>query len=269
MSPSAHILIVDDEPNLRRTVARILQRAGFEVTTASNAREGLALLSGHKFDLVYMDIRMPDMNGLEALKSIHATYPQLPVILFTGQPDLNSAVSALRHGALDYLQKPLKPEMIIERARSAVANLERERRKKELQAQIAALESELRNLEGSEATEKALKGKKAIDAGERYFRLGKLTLDLHTRRVNTGGERLIDLPPTAFDYLLVLARHAPNLVDYQTLVVEAQGYQADLREAQELTKWHIHHIRDAIEPDPGHPTFIINVRGSGYRLVAD
>ena len=269
MTPSAHILIVDDEPNLRRTVARILQRAGFEVTTAGSGKEGLELLSGHTFDLVYMDIRMPDMNGLEALKAIHATYPQLPVILFTGQPDLNSAVSALRHGALDYLQKPLKPEMIIERAKTALANLERERRKKELQAQIEALQTELKNLEDGEETENAPEGNKPIDTGERYVKRGKLTLDLHTRRVNTGRNRLIDLPPTAFDYLLVLARHAPNLVDYQTLVAEAQGYQADMKEAQELTKWHIHHIREAIEPDTDHPAFIINVRGSGYRLVVD
>ena len=269
MSTSAHILIVDDEPNLRRTVARILQRAGFEVTTASSGKEGLALLSQHSFDMVYMDIRMPDMNGLEALKSIHATYPQLPVILFTGQPDLNSALSALRHGALDYLEKPLKPETLIERARTTLANLERERRKKELQAQIETLQAELRNLEGGEETGEARMGNKVTETSERFFKRGNLTLDLHTRRVNIGGKGPIDLPPTAFDYLLVLARHAPNLVDYQTLVVEAQGYQADMKEAQELTKWHIHHVREAIEPDTDHPTFIINVRGSGYRLVAD
>lgn len=269
MTPSAHILIVDDEPHLRRTVARILQRAGFEVTTASSGREGIELLSRHSFDLVYMDIRMPDMNGLEALKSLHAAHPQLPVILFTGQPDLNSAVSALRHGALDYLQKPLKPELIIERAKAALANLERERRKRELQAQIEALQSELKNLEEGEESKNTLKHDTVLDNSGRYFKRGKLTLDLHTRRVNTGGERLVDLPPTAFDYLLVLARHAPNIVDYQTLVVEAQGYQADMKEAQELTKWHIHHIREAIESDTEHPTFIINVRGSGYRLVAD
>ena len=265
--PSAHILVVDDEPNLRRTVARVLQRAGFEVTTAGNGREGLTLLSGHTFDLVFMDIRMPDMNGLDALKAIHATKPELPVILFTGQPDLNSAVIALRHGALDYLQKPLKPEIIIERTKTALAKLERERRRKELQSQIDSLQGELRDLANTEKKEPDL-GANPMEGNDRYLQRGKFTLDLHARRVTIDG-RIIDFPPTAFDYLLVLTRHSPNVVDYQTLVTEAQGYQAELKDAQELTKWHIHHIREAIEPDLQHPTFIINVRGTGYRLVVD
>lgn len=265
MIDSARILVVDDEANLRRTVARVLQRAGFEVTTAGNGQEGLALLSENYFDLVYMDIRMPDMSGLEALKSIHEAYPQLPVILFTGQPDLNSAVSALRHGATDYLQKPLKPELLIERAKTALAQLERERRKKVLQTQIEALQLELRNLERGEEIESNSKNKDS-SADNRYLTRGILTLDLHTRRVTTGN-RTTDLPPTDFNYLLVLARHAPSVVEYQTLVTEAQGFQTDAREAQDLSKWHIHHIREMIEPDAQHPTFIINVRGTGYRLV--
>ena len=269
MNLSAHILIVDDEPNLLRTVARILQRVGFEVTTARSGKEGLALLAGHSFDLVYMDIRMPDMNGLETLKSIHAMYPQLPVILFTGQPDLNSAVGALRHGALDYLQKPLKPEVIIERTKTVLANLERERRRRELQAQIESLQSELRQLDSNEATQLSPAEGGSIDTDPRYLKRGKLVLDLHARRVNTGSTQGIFLPPTSFDYLLVLARHAPNIVDYQTLVAEAQGYQASPREAQELVKWHIHHIRQAIEPDVSHPIHVINVRRNGYRLVTD
>ena len=101
---------------------------------------------------------------------------------------------------------------------------------------------------------------------ERFVKRGGLTLDLHTRHVTLNG-RAVSLPPTSFDYLLVLARHAPNIVDYQTLVSEAQGYQADTREAQELTKWHIHHIRQALEPDSRNPVHVINMRGTGYRLV--
>jgi DNA-binding response OmpR family regulator len=67
----------------------------------------------------------------------------------------------------------------------------------------------------------------------------------------------------------VLARHAPDVVDYQTLAAEAQGYQTDAREAQELVKWHIHHIRQAIEPNPQNPAYIINVRGRGHRFVPE
>src|SRR5512138_3462112 len=177
MSPSGRILIVDDEANLRHTVARVLQRAGFEVTTAASGREGMALLSQQTFDLVYMDIRMPDMSGLETLQAITANHPKLPVILFTGQPDLNSAVGALRHGAMDYLQKPLKPELIIERAKTALLHLERERRKKELQTQIEALQAELRNLENEEAAEPGSKDKET-NGDERYLKRGNLVLDL-------------------------------------------------------------------------------------------
>ena len=101
MKLEGHILIVDDEASLRQTLARILQRAGFEVTTTASGGEGLALLQQQSFDLVNLDIRMPDINGLEVLKTIHAKYPELPVILFTAQPDLNSAVEALRRGATD------------------------------------------------------------------------------------------------------------------------------------------------------------------------
>jgi DNA-binding NtrC family response regulator len=143
MKSDGHILIVDDEASLRQTLARILQRAGFEVTTSFNGGEALSLLSQHPFDLVYLDIRMPDMNGLEVLQMIHAKSPDLPVILLTAQPDLNSAVEALRRGAMDYLLKPLKPQTIIDRTRSILVNKQKERRKRELQRQIEGLQAEL------------------------------------------------------------------------------------------------------------------------------
>jgi len=266
MSQNGRILIIDDEAALRQTLARILQRAGYEVTTAESGEMGISILSSAAFDLVYMDIRMPGMGGLQTLKAIHENQPNLPVILFTAQPDMNSAVEALRLGAADYLLKPLQPEVLLERTRAALTHLEKERRKREIQSQIESLQSELRGLETDEAP--AAIQTAAPPSGERFLSRGSLTLDLHIRRV-TVGSRVVNLPPTAFDYLLALARHAPNVVDYQTLVAEAQGYKAEAREAQELVKWHIHHIRQAIEQDAQNPTFIINVRGNGYRLVVD
>lgn len=267
INASGHILIVDDEPSLRQTMARILQRAGYEVTTAADGKEALTLVSEHIFDLLYLDIRMPDMNGLELLKTIHAKFPDLPVILFTAQPDLNSAVEALRRGATDYLLKPLKPQTVLDRTQAILIHQQRESRKRELQRQIDALQAELNSLESQQEKASPSEEGQLPASDDRFVRCGTLSLDLHTRRV-TLNERVVNLPPTSFDYLLVLARHAPNIVDFQTLVSEAQGYETDTREAQELTKWHVHHIRQAIEPDSRNPIHVINVRGKGYRLVA-
>ncbi|MEK6752416.1 MAG: response regulator transcription factor [Chloroflexota bacterium] len=267
MNISGHILIIDDEAPLRKTLARILQQAGFEATTAENAEQGLAFLKTTNFDLIFTDLRMPGIQGLEALKVIHKNYPQIPVILFTAQPDVNSAVEALRYGATDYLLKPLKPESIIERIKSILLQQQKEKRKREIVLQIEALQNELKNMESRETAADATEQPR-LAAPDRFIKRGAIVLDLHTRRI-TVNEEVITLPPTSFDYLLVLARHAPDLVDYQTLVAEAQGYQADMHEAQELTKWHIHQLRQAFDRDTQKPTYLINVRGKGYRLVTD
>jgi DNA-binding response OmpR family regulator len=268
MNPGGHILIIDDEAGLRQTMARILLRAGFEATTAASGKESLALLNEHTFDLVYLDIRMPDMNGLDVLKTIHAQYPELPVILFTAQPDLHSAVEALRRGALDYLMKPLKPEAVIERTRNIITDQIKKKRRREILHQMEALQAELDALDGEETSEKSSSPTSGDSSSDRFIKRGMLILDLHTRRVIVN-EQTVYLAPTSFDYLLVLARHAPNVVDYQTLVAEAQGYQSEAREAQELTKWHIHNIRQAIETDARNPMQVINIRGNGYRLVTN
>jgi len=262
---SGHILIIDDEASLRHTLARILQQAGFDVTTAENGEQGISFLKTALFDLVFMDIRMPGMAGLDALKIIHAQYPNLPVVLFTAQPDLNSAVEALRNGATDYLLKPLKPNAIIERAQHILESQQKEKRKREIMSQIEKLQAELKSIETGEDLPSTGDQPKAAD---RFLKRGTLVLDMHARRL-TLNERMINVPPTSFDYLLVLARHSPDVVDYRTLVTEAQGYQTDAREAQELSKWHVHQLRQVLEKDAREPAILINVRGTGYRLVAD
>jgi DNA-binding response OmpR family regulator len=264
MNPGGHILIIDDEASLRQTMARILVRAGFEVTTAASGKESLSLLNEHSFDLVYLDIRMPDMSGLEVLNAIHAQSSELPVILFTAQPDLHSAVEALRRGAIDYLLKPLKPDTIIQRTRNIIIEQNKKKRRREILQQMDALQVELDSLDELEQPEK--KAVSPDSSSDRFIKRGTLTLDLHTHRAFVN-DRVINLAPTSFDYLLVLTRHSPNTVDYQTLVAEAQGYQVEAREAQELTKWHIHNIRQGIESEAQNLIHVINIRGSGYRLV--
>lgn len=265
MNITGRILIIEDESSLRKTLARILQQAGFEATTAESAEQGLDYLKTTTFDLVFTDLRLPGIAGLEALKQIQSTNPNIPVVLFTAQPDINSAVEALRHGATDYLLKPLKPEIILERVKTILSNQQKQKRKREIANEIEKLQNELKQIESGEETQtKKIPESKT----ERFIKQGNLVLDLHTRRVAIK-DKTINLPPTSFDYLLVLMRHAPNVVDFQTLVAEAQGIQAETREAQELTKWHIHQIRQAIEKDSRDPLMLITVRGAGYRFIAD
>jgi DNA-binding response OmpR family regulator len=265
MPSSGHILIIDDEASLRQTFTRILRNAGWDVTTAEDGPQALQRLAAGPYDLAYLDIHLPGMDGVQVLKEVHRLYPQLPVILFTGHASLQTAVEAIRLGATDYLTKPIDPDALIARTRTILAEQAGRKRKKEIEAQIAALQSELKSLDDGVPPEAARAG---TEASDRFLKRGTLILDLHARRA-TFGERVLALPPAAFDYLVALARHAPDVVEYQTLVGEAQGYESDWRQAQELVKWHIHELRDALEPDPRQPRYVLNVRGTGYRLVVD
>lgn len=106
------ILIVDDEEGMRRLLARLLQKEGYEVLTAASGPEALRLLRGDAFDLVVTDIQMPEMNGLQLLDEIHAYDPSLPVIVITAYGTVENAVQALRAGAYDYITKPFENDEI-------------------------------------------------------------------------------------------------------------------------------------------------------------
>lgn len=262
MSSSGRILIVDDEEVIRQIISWTLRKAGFDVTAATEGSEALRLLNSSTYDLVYLDIHMPEMNGLEILEEIRKRHPDFPVVLFTGEASLNTAIQAVRLGANDYLIKPVDPEILIARTRVILEERALEKRKREIQEHIESLQSELKGLE--ETGTGPLRAEPV--PGERFLKLGSLILDLQVRRA-TFGDQVLNLPPTAFDYLLVLASHFPEVVQYQTLVTEAQGYQVSRYEAQDMVKWHIHVLRQSLEPDPKDPRHIINIRGTGYKLV--
>lgn len=266
IGPGLHrrVLVVDDEANLRQTLARILHQLGCDVTTATDGIEALQRLEVAPYDLVYLDIRLPGMDGLQVLRQIHDRYPQLAVVLLTAHASISSAVEAVRLGATDYLIKPITPEALIARTRTILVDQAAQRRRREIQEQIDALQAELKALDQAPAVTPSF----IAPADERFLKRGALVLDMHARRA-TCVDRVLTLPPTAFDYLVVLTRHAPDVVPYQALVVEAQGYQTDLRQAQELTKWHIHTLREALERESAGSCHLLTVRGTGYRLVVD
>lgn len=106
------VLLVDDQPELRRLFQRTLVKAGHLVAMAENGRAAIELVSQRGFDVVISDVRMPDMNGVELLRALHAQEPDLPVLLVSGSPDLETAMKAVEYGAFEYLTKPVSFEKL-------------------------------------------------------------------------------------------------------------------------------------------------------------
>lgn len=259
------ILVVDDEPNLRLTLAQILQDAGYQVSTASNAVEALECLAGGAFDLAFLDLKMPDVDGMTLFREIHRLYPDLLVLILTGHATLESATEAVRLGARDYIFKPVDPERILGRIAEILNDRRQPERRREILQQINGLLTELNGIDLVRTPELAVDPAIA-SASARLVQRGSLALDLRSRQV-TLGSRPVPLSGAAFDYLLALARHAPAPVSFQALVFEAQGYQVTRPEAQDMVRWWVHQLRKAVEPDAEQPQYILTVRGTGYRLV--
>lgn len=124
MNTRLNTLIVDDEAELRRSVSAILKTSvpevDFDISEAENGREALEKVQAGDFDLVLMDVKMPEMNGLEALAAIKEHDPRTFVVIMTAHANLNDAVTAIREGAYDYVEKPVREEMLTQIVRKAV-----------------------------------------------------------------------------------------------------------------------------------------------------
>src|SRR5512136_130262 len=116
----ARIMVIDDEAVVREGVRRTLIANGFTVETCASGQQALERLLDDSFSLVITGLRMPGMSGMEVLSTLHALRPDLPVIMITGYAMVESAVDAMKHGAVDYIAKPFKPQEIVEKVKSAL-----------------------------------------------------------------------------------------------------------------------------------------------------
>ncbi len=147
MSTDATILIIDDELNLRTTLSAILKRGGYRVSTAEGAQEALQILKASHFDLVFLDLRMPGMDGLQLLPEILHFYPEMPVLILTANASLDTAIQTLSMGAYGYLLKPLDPEQILSRVEDVMREQEQVRRRRELVNEIQGILNDLKHAE--------------------------------------------------------------------------------------------------------------------------
>jgi DNA-binding response OmpR family regulator len=259
MSQQAQILMVDDEAAIRLTLGTMLKRAGYDVTSAGNGEEAIELLERQTFDLLLVDLKMPGMDGIQVVAAARQRQPNITAIVLTGHGSLDTAIEGLHLGIFDYLLKTAEPGHVIERVKAALSARTQALRQRTLIDVVGTAIQELRG--GPQPGQ----GEPSGASAERLLSVGALKLDTW-RQVATLAERTLPLTPTEFRVLLCLAEHAGNMLSYAQLVRCAQGYDAGELEASELIKPHIHHLRQKLEPDPGTPRYILNVRGKGYLL---
>jgi DNA-binding NtrC family response regulator len=107
------ILVIDDEAIVRSSCERTLGPEGYDIQSVSSGKEGIELLEKESFSLVLLDLKMPDMDGVEVLNKIKATWPETKVVMITGYSTVDTAVQALRLGAFNFVEKPFTPDMLI------------------------------------------------------------------------------------------------------------------------------------------------------------
>lgn len=250
-------MIVDDETNIRSGLKAVLAQDGHAVQEAGTAEEALAALAAFPCEAALVDIRMPGMPGTALLQEIHRRWPHLAVVLLTGHGTLESAMTAVKAGAHDYLLKPAQPDAIRQTMFQAIAA---SRRQQEQSRLFDSLRTGLQRLEELPSEPPERVGEK------RPLTVGSLQIDLQAHEVCRDGEA-VPLTPSEFQLLVVLAERAGQVIDYTTLVQLALHYEAERWEAKELIKRHIFALRQKIEPIPTTPRHILNVRGVGYRLA--
>ena len=230
------ILIVEDDPAVRDVVEYALSREGMETEAVSSGEAATArLFSGAEFDLVILDLMLPDTDGVtlcRELRSADCASRDVPVIMLTARDDETSVVVGLEVGADDYVTKPFSPRQLISRVR---AHLRRQR----LSSRASATEQQTLEFPG-------------------------LTIDLLRREVLAGG-RPVELTAKEFEVLALLASSPGRVYDREQVMAHLWGgdFFGEVRAADV----HVQHIRQKIEPDPKNPRYVQTVRGAGYRFA--
>jgi DNA-binding response OmpR family regulator len=221
------LLLVDDDALMRRSLAFNLERAGYSVSTASSAEDGLAIVQSDRPDLVVLDIGLPGMDGLEALRQLRDQMG-VPVILLTARRRELDEVLGLELGADDYITKPFDLDVLV--------------------AHIKAVLRRAGQASVSSAPETVQAGDLRIDPGE------------HTAQLDG---RALELSPREFGLLYQLALNAGKLVTTDDLISRVWG--AEFQGQPQAVYVHIRWLREKIEADPEHPRRILTVRGLGYK----
>jgi len=257
-SPPARVLVVDDESSMRATLDEILSGEGFEVITAAGGEAALATLRQEPVDLMLLDLRMPGMNGLEVTEQAQRIAPDTMIVILTAHGTLDSAITAMRQGAFDYLLKPCAPPEIVAAVRRGLSHRTQRIRQRDL---ITLMQRAIQELQIPSASAGG------TETPERFIQSRGISLDLQRHVANARGE-LLDLTLTEFKLLAYLMQRPDQVISPRELVSSVQGYEADEHEARAIIRVHIRRLRQKLEPNPDSPEYILNVRGVGYLFAS-
>lgn len=222
----ATVLIIDDEPQIRKLLEITLTSNDYQVIQAETGKQGIIMAANHPPELILLDIGLPDESGHEILKQLRQWYNK-SVIILSVQNSEEDIVKALDNGATDYLSKPFRPAELLARIRSAIR----------------------RN--------------QATDNLSTVISMGDLEIDIMSRTVRKNGE-FIKLTSTEYNLIALFARHGGSVLTHQFILKEiwGVGYQT---ETQYLRVF-VGTLRKKIENNPNQPEHIITESGVGYRF---
>jgi DNA-binding response OmpR family regulator len=230
---SSHILLVDDDTLLRRSVGLNLEEAGYRVTTAATAEDALALAARDRPDLVLLDIGLPGMDGLDALRHFQSRFG-VPVIFLTARRRELDEILGLEMGGDDYITKPFDQDVLLAHIKAVLRR-----------SQPATVPAE------------------DVD---QPITVGDLTIDAAARTVTLRGEPL-ELPRLEFDLLHALALEPGHVISMDDLLARVWG--SEYVGEPQVVYVHIRWLREKLEENPHDPRRIVTVRGIGYKLVPE
>ena len=230
-----HILVVDDDPNIRQLLGDYLRSMGYQATTATSGAQMKQIIKASQIDLVVLDLMLDGEDGLELTRELRREQG-MPIVILSARGGLLDRILGLEMGADDYLPKPFNP--------------------RELVARIHAV---LRRQSPSE-----LPG--APSETSEVFEFGEFALNLATRTLTKAGQE-IPLTTGEFSVLKVFARHPRQPLSREKLMELARGREYEVFDRSLDVQ--ISRLRKLIEPDPGSPRFIQTVWGLGYVFIPD
>ena len=224
------ILLIDDDTLFRRSISLHLLQAGYKVKTASSAEDGLIISRDEPIDLVLLDVGLPGMDGLDALKYFNNEVG-VPVIFVTARRRKLDEALGLELGADDYITKPFDTSVLLARIKAVLRRSQR-----------TTFSTEPPNA----------------------FSVGDISIDPRTHTVEVKGIP-VDLTPSEFKLLLTFAQDAEQIISSDDLLARVWG--AEYIGQPQVVYVHLRGLRKKIEENPNRPKRIITVRGVGYKLV--